>query len=152
MRLRAIWPFWLVCYCHLTGCGDEADPGGKDAGANGDCSAAAEPAAGFFPCDVEAVLSAKCQRCHNAPDVVRACTDAGTCAPAPFPLLEWSDTRRRLGEDPIYVLMGRAVASGAMPFMLTNITPPTEPLTSAEKQTLLDWIEACAPPSATACQ
>jgi len=106
----------------------------------------------FFPCDVDAVLEHKCRRCHNAPDVVAKCVAAGTCANAPFPLLKWGDTRRDLGGARPIDFLYDAVESGSMPCSFCkDVSPPVEPLTAAEKRTILDWALACAPPGSAAC-
>lgn len=104
-----------------------------------------------FPCDVEAVLRAKCQRCHNSPAVLDRCYPAKTCLHGPFPLLTWSDTHQVYAEKPIFVRMREAVASGYMPFQSNDITPPTAPLEPGEKETLVAWTTACAPPGNAVC-
>src|ERR1041385_262789 len=104
-----------------------------------------------FPCDVEAVLEAKCQRCHNSKAELDRCYPEKTCLKGPFPLLTWSDTHQIYGEKPIFERMYDAVLSGFMPFQTTDISPPTVPLTPSEKETLLVWARACAPPRTTAC-
>jgi hypothetical protein len=117
-----------------------------------ECSQDAPDAATrFLPCDVEAVLKAKCQRCHNSRAVLDVCYPAKTCVKGPFPLLNWSDTHKPLGTTPIFELMQQAVSSGYMPFKTTDISPPVEPLTTAEKATLINWTQACAPGRPTAC-
>lgn len=104
-----------------------------------------------FPCDVEAVLRAKCQRCHDSPAELDRCYPAKTCLRGPFPLLKWSDTHQVYGDKPIFVRMHDAVASDFMPFKSNDITPPTAPLEPGEKATLLAWTAACAPPGSVAC-
>jgi hypothetical protein len=47
--------------------------------------------------------------------------------------------------------MGEVVESGLMPFQLSTLRPPVEPLSDAEKKVLLDWVAASAPPAASAC-
>lgn len=105
----------------------------------------------FLPCDVEAVLRGKCQRCHNSREVLAVCYPAKTCVKGPFPLLTWSDTHAPFGTAPIYEAMLQAVSSGYMPFKTTDISPPVEPLTAAEKAILINWTKACAPGRPTVC-
>jgi hypothetical protein len=74
-----------------------------------------------------------------------------TCEAGPFPLLVWSDTRRDLGGFRPVDMIATAVSSGIMPFQSTRVSPPVEKLTDAEKKTLIQWAQACAPPGSTAC-
>lgn len=109
--------------------------GGSDAPGNGEGGGTAEPQFGL-PCEVEQVLEAKCQRCHDDP------RQNG----APFPLLTWEDTRRRYGTPQVYELMPRAIETEYMPLMILGLTPPVESLTQTEKAVLLDWLEGGAEP------
>jgi len=111
----------------------------------------ADAAPGLLPCDVEAVLAAKCQRCHNSKAVLDVCFPKNTCLRGPFPLLTWSDTHQIYGGKPIFERMHDAVASGFMPFQSTDITPPTAPLEPSEKTTLLEWTKDCAPEGRVTC-
>ena len=115
-------------------CDDEAAPtpdaGGADAGAPGQ----------FYPCDVEAVLRAKCHTCHTMPPRNGA----------PMSLLTWAATQNLVSDSTTVKVWQRArqyVASNYMPYMGS----PTGPLTPAEKATLLAWLEAGALPAAQAC-
>jgi len=82
------------------------------------------------------VLAAKCQRCHQDPTVNNA----------PFALLSYADTQvERSSGDRVYEDMLDAVETGFMPPTAGAYTPPVEPLTCAEKATLLDWLKAGAP-------
>lgn len=99
-------------------------------------SEAGAPGAPDFPCDVRRVLEAKCQRCHQRPPANGA----------PFPLLTWNDTRATYGKQLVYEAMLVAVESGFMPLVELELTPPVEDLTSAEKTTLVSWLENGAPP------
>ncbi|HVU00823.1 MAG TPA: hypothetical protein VHE30_03695 [Polyangiaceae bacterium] len=128
----------------------------KDSGASvalPECADAAPPGTtgDSFPCDVERILVAKCQRCHTTEDVQAVCLPKHECEAAPFPLLTWEDTRRDLGGwrpvDAIY----EAVHTGYMPFQSNRVSPPVEALTPTEKKTLEDWALACAPPGNGAC-
>lgn len=95
-----------------------------------------------IPCDIEDILQAKCQRCHQSPPQNGA----------PFQLLQWEDTQKVYLGKPIHLRMFNAVTSGFMPFTALPLDPPVEPLTPAEKTKLLDWLSQCGPPvEATAC-
>lgn len=87
-----------------------------------------------FSCAVEAVLKAKCRRCHTRPPRHGA----------PFPLLTWEDTRGMRPRGVIFDLMEQAIKIGSMPFR-TPANPPVEPLTPDEKQILLSWLGRGAP-------
>jgi hypothetical protein len=94
-----------------------------------------------LPADVDAVLAAKCRRCHTSP----------ARNGAPFPLYTWDDTRGTHHGHPIHVRIGQVVQNGFMPILIPA-NPAVEPLTNDEKQTLLAWVAAGAPsasPSAT---
>lgn len=84
-----------------------------------------------FPCEVERILQAKCQRCHGDP-LQNA---------APFPLLTWEDTQVSRGSSRIYERIKIAVSSRFMPLMISGLDPPVEPLTTEERAALLDWLE-----------
>jgi len=63
-----------------------------------------------LPCNVEAVLRARCQRCHNSNDELDRCYPAQTCLRGPFPLLTWSDTHSTsYGDSPVFELMQKTV-------------------------------------------
>jgi hypothetical protein len=84
------------------------------------------------------VVRAKCQRCHRDP------LQNG----APVPFLTYSDffapygaSGTTFGEAAV-----RAVENDMMPYVVLNdgpnpIMPPVEPLTAAEKATLLGWLK-----------
>lgn len=91
------------------------------------------PKAGL-PCAVDTVFADKCRRCHTTP----------TRHGAPFPLLTWQQATQRYHGEPLTRVMGAVVRSGFMPYQVET-NPPVQPLTEAEKKTLLDWIEAGAP-------
>jgi uncharacterized membrane protein len=94
--------------------------------------------AGFFPCDVEAVLKAKCHTCHTSP------TKNG----APFPLLEYANTQMAHASGmKVFQVMKTAVETGFMPLAGSS----TGPLTADEKTTLLGWLNAGAVPAAQRC-
>ena len=126
-----------------TGCGaslpDSVRDGAvsSDAAAGGDTTPDAAPV-GFFPCDVEAVLKAKCHTCHTQP------LKNG----APFPLLEYANTQMPYGTTMrIWQVMKTAVETDYMPF----VGSPTGPLEPAQKTTLLTWLGNGAPAASTRC-
>jgi hypothetical protein len=90
-----------------------------------------------IPCAVRVVLQSNCQRCHQDPELNGA----------PFPLLTWDDTRVEFGAVLVYQAMLEAVDDDFMPPTWLDVNPPVQPLTTVEKQTLLDWLEAGAPPA-----
>lgn len=106
--------------------------GTQAAGSGGGGSSGLEPQ---FPCEVEDVIEAKCQRCHNQ------LLENG----APFPLLTWEDTRREYGLQLVYEAMLPAIESGFMPLTQLPLEPPVEPLGPQEKTLLLDWLADGAP-------
>jgi hypothetical protein len=133
-----------------SGGGGSGGTGGSVGGANTACSD--DPGAtGAYPCDVGAIIEAKCQRCHQTEDALRECHAAGTCVMGPFSLLTWADTRVKYGGSPVYTRMAPVLESGFMPLKASDISPPVEPLTEGEKTTLIDWSKSCAPPAAAAC-
>lgn len=87
-------------------------------------------------CAVERVLFSKCQRCHGEPALHGA----------PFSLLNYEATQAvdRHGK-PRYLVMQRALESGAMPPLYLELEPPVAALTDDEKQLLLHWCDASAP-------
>jgi hypothetical protein len=136
------------------------DPKLEKVGGNGSTDADARPTCAdsvpdaeprFFPCNVEAVLVAKCQRCHNEKAVLDLCSPEKKCLKGPFPLLSWSDTHQLFGDQPIFELMRMAVLTDYMPFKTDTITPPVAPLTADEKATLVAWTTVCAPAGTAPC-
>ena len=87
-----------------------------------------------LPCAVDDAFAAKCRRCHTIP----------TRHGAPFVFLTWQDTQQKRGDEPLSMLIGRAVRSGFMPYRI-EANPKVEPLTDEEKKTILDWVDAGAP-------
>jgi uncharacterized membrane protein len=121
---RAALTALLACPGLLLACASEPD----DAGAS---------TASHFPCEVEDVIQAKCQRCHQQPP------ENG----APFPLLTWEDTQKMYGVQLVYEAMLPAVETDFMPYTQIPLDPPVEPLTPQEKALLLDWLADGALPS-----
>jgi hypothetical protein len=124
--------------------GSEVSPGdgpvpADAADAAGDATDAAA-VAGYFPCEIEAVLKAKCHTCHVMPPINGA----------PMSLLTWADTQNLASGSTTIKIWQQAstyVASGYMPF----ITSPTGPLSDAEKAILLPGLQDGAPPATRAC-
>jgi hypothetical protein len=133
-----------------SGCSDEAakpaDGGGTlDTGGASPSDATlmtdAVATTGFFPCDVEVVLKAKCHTCHTMPPLMGA----------PMSLLTWEATQKLASGSAtvkIWQRMREYVTSGFMPLAGS----PTGPLTPGEKTSLLTWLEAGAQPRPQACQ
>jgi hypothetical protein len=89
-------------------------------------------------CQAEAVLEAKCQRCHANPPQNGA----------PFPLVTYDDTQVETAGTPRWIKMKHVVENDIMPpTFLPDLMPPVEPLTSGEKKELLDWLEQGALPA-----
>jgi len=119
--------------------GDSEDPVGEGGSAEGG-SSTGQPGAGgsatpHFPCEVEDVIVAKCQRCHDDPQLNGA----------PFPLLVWEDTRRPYGLVLVYEAMLPAIETDFMPLTQLDLEPPVESLTPDEKELMLDWLRSGAP-------
>lgn len=106
---------------------------GGAGGGMADCSTV--PATGDFPCEVHAIIAARCQSCHSDPPM----------GYTPMPLMTYEQTREDNGYGTvIWERMGEMLTSESMP-------PSTATaLTAAERQTLLDWVAACAAPAAGA--
>jgi hypothetical protein len=132
----------------LTACNPKVTPSGPETDAGPDPAADAapdlapdqapdSPPAAYFPCDVEAVLKAKCHTCHNTP----------TRMGAPFTLLQYANTQMNYSGDVVWRLMKTAIESDFMP----EASSPTGPLTPAEKTTMLTWLTASAPSTPQAC-
>ncbi len=94
----------------------------------------ASPASGSIPADVLAVMSAKCQPCHQNPPL----------HDAPFPLLTYTDVHGLFEETiPKYQEMHALIQPSGSPHMPYETAPQ---LTATEFTTLDDWLVACAPP------
>lgn len=114
---------------------DEHDPvivghsGGAPNVDGGDSSGRTDPVPW---CDVFAVLSCKCQRCHTDPP------ENG----APFPLLAYEHTQAEYGGGQVWQALRGAIASDFMPpSFLPELMPPVEKLTDFEKATLIGWAD-----------
>ena len=94
-------------------------------------------------CDALRVMRDKCVRCHADPPVNGA----------PFALTDYAATQEPApsSKDPQRTRADRmlaAVESDYMPYTALLLAPPVEPLTCAEKTTLLTWLRSGAEPPA----
>lgn len=94
---------------------------------------AAAPTLGI-PCDVQAVLDAKCLRCHGTPLELDA----------PYALTELEQFHEAIGELHVYDIVKRTIEDEYMPPVVIQADPPIEPLTADEKATALGWLDAGA--------
>ena len=143
----------LLASLALWGC-DSEDPvverrGGEIPDSGGTGGGGASPAAGSASCDAVTfcgaltVIRAKCQRCHGDP--------LTTGAPVPFLTYEdtqvpYFDTDKKFSE-----VMLSVVERDVMPYGSRNegenpARSPGQPLTVAEKMTLLGWLKQGALP------
>jgi hypothetical protein len=119
------------------GAGEGGAAGTPDEGSAGGAAGAPPEPEPAFPCDVRVIIESACQRCHQEPQQNGA----------PFSLLTWSDTRAEYGIQLVYQAMDKAIADDFMPPTWLEVEPPVQPLTAGEKQILLDWLAAGAPPA-----
>ena len=128
-----------------TGCGDQSterkgdDPPDLNAGAAGGGAAegggAGAQAGKTVPwCDAYKIVNCVCQQCHQDPVQHGASmplmTYEDTQAPFPFPT----------SKTFVWEKMQAAVSSRFMPLTSDpTVTPPVEPLSDADRNTLLDW-------------
>ncbi len=87
-----------------------------------------------LPCDVQAVLAARCHSCHGSPQAQGA----------PFPLLTQADFLAPYFSSTVRETAIRAIQTDAMP-----LNGP--PLNSAEKTLLIGWLDAGVPLSTANC-
>lgn len=127
-----------ACSCGSGGVGGApvvAPPGsGGAVGSGGQATTA--PTTGQLPCDVASVVSAHCLLCHTNPPQYTA----------PMPLLTWADFHAqgvRTPDQVVYQLVGTRIQSttARMP------PPPNAALSSDELTTMMNWIDAGAPPA-----
>jgi uncharacterized membrane protein len=99
------------------------------------CGSTPPPATGTIPADVAAILTSRCQTCHQMPPVNGA----------PFPLLTYDDVHQLFaGTIPIYQEMYLLTQpDGQQPHMPYGNAPQ---LTADQLATLGSWLLACAPP------
>jgi hypothetical protein len=92
------------------------------------------PASGSIPADVLAVISARCQPCHQDPPLNGA----------PFPFLTYEDVHGLFEMTiPKYQEMHALIQPDGSPHMPYGMAPQ---LTAAQFKTLDDWLLDCAPP------
>jgi hypothetical protein len=108
------------------------DPGGQGGGSDGHVDAPVTFCAAFE------IVAAKCQRCHADPPRFGA----------PVPFLSIDDFHRPYGSASREYFEAAAdqVEADLMPYTAlndppTSLMPKVEPLTSAEKATLLSWLK-----------
>lgn len=142
MRL-AVWTLLLTAACSGSGTASPAAPlsdaGGaalaSDASADASTSCGPGPSTGDFPCNVGAVIKARCQPCHQDPPQNGA----------HFPLLSYEDTRQPFNPQRLrFQRMAQVIEPDFLPHM-----PPhgaTQP-NAAELTTLRAWFAGCALPT-----
>ena len=107
-----------------------------EAGAGG--AAGAEAGALSEPpwCTVQAILARKCQRCH----------DTLPAHGAPFALITYDDTQSKDNKGKArFERIAHALDKQLMPPQSVKLDPPVEPLTDAERATILNWCAQSAP-------
>jgi len=110
----------------LTAGSGSADSGAGEGGA----------AAGLVPwCDAYEIINCVCQQCHQNP----------TRNGAPMPLMTYEDTQARFpmptSSTFVWERMQIAVSNRFMPETNNpSVLPPVEPLTEAQRSTLLAWL------------
>lgn len=87
-----------------------------------------------LPCEVDAVLRARCQGCHSSP----------VAQGAPFPLLSQADFLAPYLGRPVW-----EVAIGAIDANFMPLNGP--PLNAADRAVLIGWLDAGVPLSTTNC-
>ena len=98
------------------------------------CGSSPPPATGNIPADVAAILTSRCQTCHQMPPVNGA----------PFPLLTYDNVHQLFGGTiPIYQEMYILTRPDGQPHMPYGSAPQ---LTADQLATLGNWLLACAPP------
>jgi hypothetical protein len=122
----------------LAACSTSGDPsdGGADAAVDLE-PCPPMPAVGDIPCDVGAVLAARCQICHTNPRMNGA----------PFPLLTYEQLQLPFGTTSL--VKWQRMAEVIEPPNLPHMPPADRPqLSPAEHATLAGWFAQCAPPVA----
>lgn len=95
-----------------------------------------EPTTDLTYCDARVVIEDKCVRCH----------EQGGDLDAPFYLTTYDDVDQRVEA------LERVVRNGTMPLMDRDLVPEVEPLTTAERDLLLEWLSAGAPEGESECE
>lgn len=125
--------------CYLGGpTSDSPDSSSLDASSDAGVEAALcppGPEAGTLPCDVAAVLAAKCQPCHTIPEQNNA----------KFPLLTYQDLHAPLGTTGL--LHWERAAQVIEPNNFPHMPPAGHPqLVDSDFATLRAWFATCALP------
>ncbi len=135
MQRRFLNAAFVLIPAFAMACGGGGNSATGDANAGGAGGAGAGGGSGGssdLPCDVGAIVKAKCQTCHSAKPV----------AGAPMPLVTAADFQMPANSDPskkVYELVGSRIHDPVKPMP----QPPTM-LETAELQTLDAWIAAGA--------
>ncbi len=125
----------------VAGCSDSTPPG--QGGGVPDAEASVQtcapgPDGGDLPCDVSAVLQARCQHCHTTPKLPPPDN-------APFTLRTYEDLAAPFGTTGLrrWQRVAQVIEPGNFPHM----PPATQPQpTPSDLATLRGWFAACAPP------
>ncbi|HEX3595962.1 MAG TPA: hypothetical protein VHU80_12710 [Polyangiaceae bacterium] len=123
-----------ACSCASGGSSSVVPAAGGTVGAGGTSST--QPGSGQLPCDVSAIISTHCLLCHTNPPQFTA----------PMPLLTWANFHsmgQRTTDQLVYNLVATRIQSTSAPMP----PAPNPPLSDTEKTTLLNWINAGAPPA-----
>jgi hypothetical protein len=130
-RLPWCYPLVLIALCVACGGGAASEQPGDEIG-----SAGASSASDSSWCEIQAILGAKCQRCHGSP----------LAHGAPFPLLTYSDTQARDNKGHArFEQMANAIDTEYMPPQFIDLDPPVALLTTDERALLLAWCAQGAP-------
>jgi hypothetical protein len=95
-----------------------------------------KPTTNLTYCDAQVVISDKCLRCHRE----------GGDLDAPFDLDSYDEVAERV------MAVARVVRNRSMPLMDRDLVPAVEPLTEAERDLLLEWLDAGAPEGDGPCE
>ena len=85
-------------------------------------------------CAAYKVINCSCQQCHQSPPLNGA----------PMPLLTYTDTQVPFPQVPtkkVWEEMLIVIRERSMPYLDPMVTPPVKPLTDAQQNTLLTWLE-----------
>ncbi|HEY2511048.1 MAG TPA: peptidylglycine alpha-amidating monooxygenase [Polyangiaceae bacterium] len=118
----------------ILSCGGNSLTGGSTNGVT------VQPGATPLPCDVNDVLQAHCQSCHQNPPLNGA----------PMPLITWQDLQAPSHSDPktpVYKQVEARIHDDAKPMP----QPPNPRLGAADLATLDGWVNAGAPAGSAAC-
>lgn len=121
----------LGLVCGLGGC--TGDDGSRTGDADASLADAGPGAA--LPSDVDAVLAARCRKCHSDPPRNFA----------PFPLVTWQDTHAPApahDAQAVYEVIAERIHDPGFP-----MPPAGNPMTDADRKVLDDWIAQGAPPA-----